>query len=285
MPYALREALAAFRRAPLLTGLSSAMVALALFVFGLFALVAYNIRRAIERVEERVEIVAYIRDDANAAEVALAETELAALPEVLTVRYIAKDEALLVARRELSEFEEIFSDLEVNPLPASFEISLRPASRSPEGVERVVRHVSAYPFIEDVRYGREWLDKVFLIRRIGGATAAVLGTAFAAAAALIIGTAVRIAIFARREEIQVMRLVGATDGFIRRPFLLEGLLTGLLGAAAAAALTHGTYLTIRSTLFELEWIPPSWVAAGVAAGALLGVLSSLASVHRHLRGV
>lgn len=285
MPYALREALAAFRRAPLLTGLSSAMVALALFVFGLFALVAYNIRRAIERVEERVEIVAYIRDDANAAEVALAETELATLPEVLTVRYVAKDEALLVARRELSEFEEIFSDLEVNPLPASFEIRLRPESRSPEGVERVVRHVSAYPFIEDVRYGREWLDKVFLIRRMGGATAAVLGTAFAAAAALIIGTAVRIAIFARREEIHIMRLVGATDGFIRRPFLLEGLLTGLLGAAAAAALTHGTYLTVRSTLFELEWIPSSWVAAGIAAGVLLGVLSSLASVHRHLRGV
>lgn len=285
MPYALREALAAFRRAPLLTGLSSAMVALALFVFGLFALVAYNIRKAIEQVEERVEIVAYIRDDASAAEVALAEAELAALPEVLAVRYIAKDEALLVARRELSGFEEIFSDLEVNPLPASFEIRLRPASRTAQGVERVVTLVSAYPFIEDVRYGREWLDKVFLIRRIGGATAAVLGTAFAVAAALIIGTAVRIAIFARREEIQIMRLVGATDGFIRRPFLLEGLFTGLLGAAAAAALTYGTYLTIRSTLFALEWIPRSWLAAGLAAGALLGVLSSLASVHRHLRGV
>ncbi|MBI4540686.1 MAG: ABC transporter permease [Gemmatimonadetes bacterium] len=285
MPYALREALAAFRRAPLLTGLSSAMVALALFVIGLFGLVAYNIRRAIERVEERVEIVAYLRDDATAAEVALAHRELAALPEVLDLREISKDEALEVARRELTEFQEIFADLEVNPLPASMEIRLRPGSRNAEAVDRLVRHAAAYPFVEDVRYGREWLDKVFLIRRVGGAAAAVLGTAFAVAAALIIGTAVRIAIFARRDEIQVMRLVGAKDGFIRRPFLLEGLLTGLVGGLGAALFTYGTYLAIRYSLFRLEWVPTVWVTGGIAAGALLGVLASLASVHRHLRGV
>lgn len=285
MPYALREALAAFRRAPLLTGLSSAMVALALFVTGLFGLVTHNIRRTIESVEERVEIVAYIRDDANAAEVALAESEMRALPDVLDVRYVTKDDALDVARHELTEFQEIFADLQVNPLPASLEIRLRSGHRTPEAVESVVRHAGAYPFVEDVRYGREWLDKVFLIRSIGGAAAAVLGTAFAVAAILIIGTAVRIAIFARREEIQVMRLVGATDGFIRRPFLLEGLLTGLIGGLGAAALTYATYLAIRYTLFELEWIPAPWVAAGIGAGAMLGVLASLASVRRHLKGV
>lgn len=284
MPYALREALAAFRRTPVLTGLSSAMVALALFVSGLFGLATHNIRRAIEQVEERVEIVAYIRDDAARAEVAVAEDEIRALPEVLEVRYFSKDDALEVARRELPEFQEILAGVDVNPLPASIEIQLRPGSRTQQNVSALVARMSAYPFVEEVRYGREWLDKVFLMRRVGAAAAGVLGSGFAVAGVLIIGTAVRIAIFARRDEIQVMRLVGARDSFIRGPFLLEGLLTGLMGSLGATALTYATYVTVRYSLFAVAWIPGAWVAGGIAVGALLGVLASLISVRRYLAG-
>lgn len=283
--HTIREALAAFRRAPLLTGLSAAMVALALFVAGLFALAAYNLRLALERVEERVEVVAYIRDDAQPEEIRVAEEEIKGLPEVLDVRYISKEEALADARRELPEFREIFTDLEVNPLPASLEVRLQPASRNSEGVQRVAELAEAYPFVEDVRFGREWVDKLFLLRRIGGVTAAVLGGAFAAVAALIIGTAVRIAIFARRDEIYIMRLVGAKNGFIRRPFLLEGALTGLMGGVLAVAMTWGAYLVVSRQLFDVQWIPAEWVGLGILAGGVFGSLSSGFAVRRHLREV
>lgn len=283
--YALREAFAAVRRAPLLAGLSSAMVALALFVVGLFAVASYNLHQALDRIEERVEVVAYLRDDAGPDDVAAVERELRARPEVRDVRFVSKDEALSQARRELPELGDLFDGLDVNPLPASLEVELVASERSPEAVARLAGVLTLYPFVEDVRYGEEWVDRLFLLQRIGAITTSVLGSAFAVVAALIIGTAIRIAVFARREEIYVMRLVGATRSFIRRPFLLEGAATGLLGGVLAAALTGATTVAVSRLIFRLEWIPISWVVAGVAAGALFGLTASTFAVRRHLREV
>ncbi len=285
MSYAIREAFAAFRRAPVLAGLSAAMVGLALYVVGLFGLVAHNIRVAIEAVEERVEVVVYLQDTVDPVDLQLAQEELESLPEVARVRYVSKDDALEKARTELPEFGEIFTDLDVNPLPASLEIALHTGSRTPNAVARVAERAARYPDVEDVRFGREWLDKLFLIRRMGALTTAVLGVAFAVAAALIIGTAVRLAIFARRDEIYIMKLVGARDGFIRRPFLVEGGVTGLLGGAAAIALTWVTFQAVGRFLFEIEWVPASWVGMGLLAGGLFGIVASGLAVRRHVRSV
>lgn len=285
MFYTIREALAAFRRAPLLTGLSAAMVGLALFVVGLFALAAHNLKLALDTLEDRVAIVAYLRDDAASAEIAGMERALSSLPEVLAVEFVTKAEALEKARRELPEFREVLMDLEVNPLPASLEIQLRPGHRSPTTVDRVSKQAALYPFVEDVQYGREWVDKLFTLRRMGGVTATVLGTAFAVVAALIIGTAVRIAIFARREEIKVMQLVGARDAFIRRPFLIEGALTGAMGGLLAAGLTYLTFRTIVHYVFSISWVPPEWAAGGVLIGVVFGVISSRFAVRKHLREI
>ncbi|MEX0892146.1 MAG: permease-like cell division protein FtsX [Gemmatimonadota bacterium] len=285
MPYALREALAAFQRTPLLTALSAAMIALSLFVLGLFGIAAYNTQRVIQRVETRVEVVAYLRDDADGDAVRATMLELGQLPEVRTVRYISRDSALQIARAEIPEFEQVFAGLESNPLPASLEVAMQSNQRGPEVVEAMAERIEAYPFVESVRWGSEWLDRVFLLRRVAGAATLVLGLAFAVVAMLIIAAAVRMAVFARRDEIAIMRQVGATEGFVRRPFLLEGLLTGLLGASAAVGLTYVVYWLLSGAVFELEWLPPLWIGTGVLAGVLLGVLASAAAVRRHVRHV
>jgi cell division transport system permease protein len=283
--YAFFEALAAFRRAPMLTGLSAAMVGLALFVVGLFGLAAHNLQMALSQVEERVEVVVYLRDDVRIGEMDLARREMERLPEVAMIRYVSKAEALETARVELPEFGELFGDLEVNPLPASLEIELREGFRTRDNVERLASLAGTYPFVEDVTYGREWVEKLFTLRRVAGVTAGVLGAAFATVAALIIGSALRIAIFARRDEIYVMRLVGARDGFIRRPFLLEGAMAGLLGGILATGMTYLVFRAVYRFLFTLSWIPTSWVAAGVAGGMAFGILASGLAVRRHLREV
>ena len=283
--HAVREALAAVKRAPVLTTLSAAMVALALFVVGLFAVVSYNLHEALVRVEERVEVVLFLRDDARQAELDLAEEHLLDLEPVRAVRYVSKDEALRIAQENLRDFQDIFSGLEVNPLPASLEVELHPGHRTPESVARVVELARLYPFVEEVAYGQEWVDRIFLLRRIGAIATMVLGAAFAAVAALIIGTAVRIALFARRDEIYIMRLVGAKNGFIRRPFLLEGFFTGLAGGILAAILTYASFRAVDQLIFELEWIPPEWVVVGVAAGGLFGLLAAGFAIRRHLREV
>lgn len=283
MPYALREALAAFRRAPVLTGLSAAMIGLSLFVVGLFGIAAHNIRRVLNQVESRVEIVAYLRDDVRVEAVELALSEIRSFPEVMEAFYISRAQALEAAQQELPEFRALFGDLDVNPLPASVEVRMKPGQRTPEVVGAVAERLSAYPFVEEARYGREWIDKIHLLRQIAGAAALVVGGAFAVVATLIIGTAVRMAIFSRRDEISIMRLVGATDGFVRRPFLIEGLVTGLIGGGLALSFTYTIYKVLASSVFRLAWIPDSWTVGGIAAGGILGLLASSAAVRRHLR--
>lgn len=283
--YALREALAAFRRAPVLTGLSSAMVGLALFVVGLFGLATYNLKLALASIEERVEVVVYLRDDARQSEIDLLQSDLSDIGEVARVRYVSKQEALERARQDLPEFADLFAGIDVNPLPQSLEVELRPGARNREAVERISQDAEAYPFVEDVRYGREWVDKLFTLRRVGAATTAVLGGAFFLVAALIIGTALRIAVFARRDEIHIMRLVGATNTFIRLPFLLEGAISGLMGGLLAWLLTYLVYRGVYAFLFAVAWVPASWILTGIASGMLFGVVASGLAIRRHLKEV
>ena len=285
MPYSLREAFNAFRRSPMLASLSIAMIGMSLLVVGLFGIAAYNIRRVIERMEARVEIVAYLRDSANPNDLQRAQQEIQKLEAVRGVTYISREQALDIARKELPEFQTLFGAMDGNPLPASFEISLRPGQKSAEAVRAIAQQVARYEFVEDVRYGNDWLDKIYLLRRVAGAATVILGGAFALVAALIIGAAIRIAIFARRDEISIMRLVGATDGFVRRPFLLEGLITGVCGGAFALILTYVTFRLLSNSLLQLEWLPLEWVVSILALGSVLGGLASAVAVRRHLQEI
>jgi cell division transport system permease protein len=261
------------------------MIALSLFVVGLFGLAAHNVRQVVQDVEARVEIVAYLRDDMSPSAVLDAQQQILAFAGVRDVRYVSREEALRTARRELEELSTIFGALDSNPLPASLEVSLHTGQSDAAAVRRIAHGVSELPFVEEVRYGADWLDKVFVLRRVAGVATFTLGIGFAAVAALIIGAAIRMAIFARRDEIIIMQLVGATDSFIRRPFVIEGMITGLAGAIFALLATWGIYRLLSGALFELSWLPDSWLAAGLVAGCMVGLLASMVAVRRHLREI
>ncbi|WP_419949498.1 cell division protein FtsX [Candidatus Palauibacter sp.] len=282
---AIREALASYRRHPLLCGLSIGSVGLSLVILGLFGLVAFNIGAAIGDVERRVEVVGYLLDDASPEQVRVTRNELAALPAVEDVRYVSKDSALAIARRDLVEFSGLYEDLRVNPLPASFHLRLREGFRTPEAVSEVARVLAAYPFIEEARFGDEWVERLFSLRRLAVGTAAVVGGGFAIVAVLLVGMAVRTAILARGEEIEIMRIVGAREGYIQRPFLLEGAITGLVGGLIALGATRLAYVLVQTRfdgLGSVAWLPERWVIAGVAAASLLGLLAAVHAVHREV---
>lgn len=280
---ALSEAVAGFRRSPLLAGLSVGAIALSLLVVGMFGLLAHNIDRALADVERRVEVVAYLTEDAPSDGIELAVREVRAFPEVEEVRHVTKVEAMRNARDELPEFSDVFSALEANPLPASLEVELAPGHRNASDARAVADRLRSYGFVAEARYGREWVQRVDSLRRIGGGAAAVLGGGFALVAALLIATAVRMSIVARGDAIFIMQSVGATPGYIRRPFLLEGFIAGLAGGLAALALTWGVYRAVDRLLFTIAWLPPSWVGGGLAGGALLGMLSAAFAVRKELR--
>jgi len=285
MGAALRDAIGAVKRAPLLTALSALMVAMALFVVGTFGVAAYNLQQTLLAIEQRVEIVAYLEDDARTVEVSIAQDELARRPEVEDVVLVTKEQALEKARADMPEFRDVFSGLQDNPLPASLEIQLKEGSRTTSVLETLAHQARLYPFVEEVRFGEEWVERLFLMRRIGGFTSAFLGTAFALVAGLIIATAIRIAVFARRDEISIMRLVGARDSYVRRPFLLEGGFTGLAGGLAALALVYLTYRMVHTYLFPIAFLPASWVLLGILAGGVFGIIASAWALRRYLREV
>jgi cell division transport system permease protein len=280
----LREMMLAFRRAPLLSVLSITTIAFSLFVFGLYALVAVNIRAAIGTVAERVEVVAYLTRGTPVAVIALAMADIQSFPEVETVEHVTEAQALARARRELPEFRDIFQDLEVNPLPASFDVRLKPLRRDAASASAVADRLKGFQFVEDVRFGNDWVEKLDRLRTIAAAVGTVIGAAFALVATIIIGNTIRMAVLHRGREIAIMRLVGATDGFIRRPFLLEGLTKGVLGGLLAVALCYAVYALV-SPYHATVFFTPAEAAAGVAAGGLLGLGGSLVSVGRHLRSV
>jgi cell division transport system permease protein len=284
-----REALLSFRRAPLLSVLSVTTIAFSLFTVGLFGLVAVNLREALKELEERVEIVAYTLRGTPSESIAIATQDIAAFPEVQDVSYVSEEEALRRARTELVEFRDAYRDIHVNPLPASIEVRMKDGYRDAKTVERVAQRLRGFGFIEDVRFGREWVQKLDDLRNITGIVGLVIGLAFAAVAVVIIGVTIRLTILQRAREISIMRLVGATNWFIRGPFLLEGALKGLLGGLLSVVLCYAGYLLFRDnsggTLSGLIFFRPEHMMLIVVFGILLGLAGSLVSVGRHLRHV
>ncbi len=280
-----RQAASGIRRAPLLSGLSIASIGVSLFIVGIFGVTGYNIDQALSGAESRVEIVAYLQDGVDEELVGLSTAEIEGYPEVEGVTYVSKVEALFRASNELEEFSDVFSDLEVNPLPASLVIQLRDHARTPTDAERVAQRLTGYAFVEEVQYGREWVDRLFQVRRIVGGGALLLGAGFAIGAVLLIGIAVRMAILARRQEISIMKTIGATDAYIRRPFLVEGLFAGLLGGIVALLLTWGSYRIVDGTLLPLAWIPEWWIGVGLLLATLLGVLAAARAVRIELKKI
>ncbi len=282
MSLAFREVWTAFRRAPGLGVLSVFTVAFSLFAFGLFGLVAYNTRLALERLEERVEIRAYVTEGTETDAVAAAVGDVRAFPEVASVTYVSPQDALKKARTEMAEFKDVF---EPEFLPASMEVRLKPGFRDPEMVKAVAKRLNGYPFVDDVRYGEEWVQKFYAVRRAATAAGIVLGVAFAFAAMIIIGSTIRTSVLARSREIGIMRLVGATDSFIRAPFLIDGLLKGLIGGVMAVALMWVTRAALTATVFAFQFFPTPVLLLGILMGAVIGLLGSALSVGRQLKRV
>ena len=284
-----REALLSFRRAPLLSALSITTIAFSLFTLGLFGLVAINLRKALLGLEERVEIVAFVLRGTPAETITLATQDIAAFPEVQDVAFVTEQQALARARKELVEFRDAYRDLQANPLPASIEVQLKEGYRDARTVELVAERLRGFGFVDDVRFGREWVQRLDQLRNVTGLVGLVIGLAFAAVAIVIIGVTIRLTLLQRAREISIMRLVGATNWFIRGPFLLEGALKGLLGGLLSLVLCYAGYVLFRDrtggSFSDLIFFRPEHMVLLIIFGVALGLAGSLVSVGRHLRHV
>jgi len=296
----LSEAFGSMRRNWVMAMAAVITVFISTAILGAVLVTRDNLNQGATNLKNRVKIEVFIKDEATPEQTQALERKIQGLNDVKSYKYISKEEALRRFRERFGE--RIIKNLPINPLPASYEIQVKNADR----VDSVAQQFFNDPTVDNspgthdgVKYARETVRKMLstisLIEKGMWVTTGI----FAAAAVLLISTTVRLSIFARRREVEIMRLVGATNWFIRWPFVLEGFITGLVGAMLAAAFvwvgnwgianwiqsSQIDFLSLR--IFRMWWQGGAWplglMPSLAILGALLGAVGSLVALRRYLK--
>lgn len=267
-------------------------ITLALLIVSLFLLVFVNLENAAESWSERVQVTVYFDKELTAPEQSAFRSKIQAVPGTAHVTYVSRTEAMKRFKERLRGQETLLEGVRAEVLPSSLEISLKRSNRDTQAVSEYVTSLKRIPGISEVQYGEEWVRRfnAFLnfMRLLGG----LLGGFLVVAVVFIVSNTIKLTIYARRDELEVMSLVGATRLFIKVPFLLEGILQGCAGSVLAVAMLYGLYegflhnagsfLTFNPASSGLAFLPIEYCAGLLAAGTLLGFIGSLTSLKRYI---
>jgi cell division transport system permease protein len=289
MRYFIREAFQSFRRNSFMSIASVATVTLSLFILGIFMVMAANLDYFAENLESQVQISIYLKDDLSQDQIQSVSSRLKNLPDVKKITFTNKDQAMDALKERMKDQPGILNALEgKNPLPSSYEITFT----NPESVKKTARIVADYPEVESTHYGQEIIEQLFRITTIirwGGIALIIFLTL---ATLFIISNTIRLTVFARRKEIAIMKYVGATNWFIRWPFLLEGLILGFVGGVIADVLLAQFYefvtVAIHSSLAFLPMVsmyPFLYHVSGVLLiiSMIIGAIGSTISLKRYMK--
>jgi cell division transport system permease protein len=280
--YFLDEAVRSLWRGGLATALAVATSAISLFVLGLFLLLGANTARILERWSAAAEFSVYLADTASAEDRAAIDRTLTTSGVVADSTFVTPAQALEVFARQFPDLAGAARSLPTNPLPASYEVRLKPDLAHDQAADRLAERLRTLPGVSDVRYDRRWIDRLLgVVRAIRGAGLG-LAALLIVAAAITIMSVVRLTLVARRQEIEIMQLVGAPLTYIRGPFVMEGLLQGLAGALVALLLLGLVFAAARGPLVawasglvdtgDLTFLPGSLILAVLGGGTIVGCL-------------
>jgi len=289
--YFLGKALRSIRNAPFLHGVAALTIAVALVLAGTTAATALQARALLSSWGLRAELTLYLQPDVSEQSAARLSREAAAAAGG-QARYVSADEALARLADALGKEGAQLLELAENPLPSSIEVVPR-ASATADELQALARRLAGLEGVAEVDHGAAWVDRIAGLSRAASALGFTLLPLLLLGATVLAASVIRLAIHARRDEIEILRLVGATDAFVRIPFLVEGTIAGLLGGATAAGALFllarwlgpilESSLPLPGELSPLALAQPLNLLGVAAAGALLGLLSSAFSVGRHLR--
>jgi cell division transport system permease protein len=299
--YFAKEALSSFRRNWVMSFVAVITIYICLLIVGVFWVSGVLVNDVVSGVEQKVNITVYLKDGAAPTDVNALQTDFDQQhnPLVSGVTYVSKDEALQRFKVQMKESPEIIRQLDTNPLPASLEISLK----DPKTVKQVVAQVKADPNFakvighpddpeKDLRYGQQIIDKLFAFTRVIRIVESVFIIMLGIVSVVLIGNTIRLAVYARRREISIMRLVGASNWFIRTPFLLEGMLQSVIGATLAILTLVALMATVMpriETVLQFLHLGLSGAAMAqlavllLVAGVVIGLVGSSISLRRYLR--
>lgn len=287
--YFVKEAFVSIRRNSLMSIASISTVALSLLVLGLFMLLVVNTNNIASTLESQVQVTVYMKDSANKTTLEQIAKDITALNGVQKVTFTNKAQALELFKERLSEKKSLLDSLgDNNPLPNYFEIFVD----QPDRIKSIVPIISEMPEVESVKYGQETVEQLFKITRIVRLGGIILIIFLALSTIFIISNTIRLTVFARKREVLIMKYVGATDWFIRWPFLLEGMFLGLIGSLIALVLLSWIYgEVVEQVHANLAFFPliakqPLFAYVSLIMlilGVAIGAIGSYISLRKFLR--
>jgi len=274
-----------------LNAVTIATISLAILIVSFGVLLVVNTGDVLEAWKRGARIMAYLKPNVAAGAVPSLERAIESIDGVATARFIPRDQALTHLKTQMRRQASLFDHLAENPLPDAFEIRLLPTDESWERIERIAAGIGAFADVDDVEYGQQWVATfrgiVDLLRLASVLTAGL----FLLATVAIVANTIRLVIYSRQQEVDIMRLVGASEGFIKTPFYIEGLIQGLAGAAIGLGmlfavfsfLAAGVEQSAVAGLFEIRFLSADMIAAIVAASMIVGWLGCHVSLRQSLR--
>jgi cell division transport system permease protein len=254
------------------------IITFSLLILGIFLFATANLRELLKYAHQKVEVVVFFQDGVAEGIVDSLMADLDANPVVEAIRYIGPDEALERLKGEFGAKSYLLDELTTNPLPSSLEITLKPRYRFKDAVEGLADEIAEKPGVEDVSYGKGWVARLERIVRALALLDIGVGLVVAIAAIVTVSYTVRLTIYARRDVIRVLKMVGATDSFVMAPFLIEGAIHGLIAALLALLLLFVGYRMVDLRVPQVIFLPGGMTAVFVIFGVVVAVLGSLLSL-------
>lgn len=287
IPYFIREGFANLGRAKFAAFASTSAITVALVLIGIFGVVGYEAQVVSNMLREQAgEMEVFIERDATSDDEKALHARVRTMPGVTSTKYVSHEEAARIFQQEFGQEASLFDDPTF--LPSSIRIEVAPEYATPDSMAAMASRIDEWRSVDEVVFNRDLLVQVAQNRRLISAIGASLGIVVVLASIFLVANTIRLTIYARRLLIRTMKLVGATDRFVRRPFLVEGLLQGLLGGGAAAGIVWGGY---RLFLLQMDQGPmPFYVEIAllgglIGAGMALGWLGSYFAARRFIQNI
>ena len=263
--------------------LSIMIMSLTLLILAVFLLATDNMSVLFDKTREDMKVYVYLRDDVGTQEVENQYKALLAMPEVEELAFVSKEEALEEFRAELGDDAFVLDVLGANPLPSSFQVTLKEAHHDKDGMAAFAAKVETMGPVEEVNYGRDFIERFSFITRVFKYIDLVLGVIVILSSIFIVSNTVRLTILSRRRSIEILKLVGATDSFITTPFVIEGAVQAAVAGITSLVLLFAIYVGISTMVPGVAFLSAERIVLFVGICIVLGAVGSFASLVRFMR--
>ena len=286
--YLLQEAIDNTRANRTTAAIALVTTAFTMLGMGVFLLLYVNVQAVLGSLREEIKVTVYLRDSVTPEAIEELRSQLREDPAVAGTEFVSREQAMSTFRKRFPSEERLLNGLGENPFPASVLLKIGPRFRTSQSVAELVRKLQAVPMVEEVLYNRDWIENIAAGLKYLRFLGLVVGLVLAVCVVMILANTIRLSLYARRGDIEILRLIGATPGFIKTPFLVEGSVLGGVGAGCSLALLWMIFGLAESKMgfpgsfwglgAELSFLPPRMMVGIIVLGVALGCLGSMVSL-------